>query len=106
MAFAEQGHRPDGASLSILYHQVLGGPAGAGHGAAAFLERQQEFVPQERLCRTRQRIPARRVDLRDAVEKPGTIRGHACATRGLATEPASIRSRYLSASSAAMQPVP
>jgi hypothetical protein len=43
------------------------GPAGTRHGAAGFLERQEEFVAQKGLsCGARQGIPTIRIYLRDA----------------------------------------
>ncbi len=57
-------------------------------------------------ARAGQRIPTLRIDLRNAVEESRRPKRHAWAARGSAWVSASIRSRYLSASSAAMQPVP
>ncbi len=88
-------------------------------GAAGLFEREQEFVAQERLCArgalTRaartpggsyQGIPVGRIDVRNAPQETRSRHHQACAARGLAWRSASRRSRYLSASSAAMQPVP
>ena len=92
--------------VGIVDDEVSWDPSGARRGASGFLQRREEFVPQEGLRRPRQRVPAVRVDLRNAVEKSRRAVSHAWAARGLACVSASICSRYLSASSAAMHPVP
>jgi hypothetical protein len=101
-------HDPQRDTVCILEHEMPGRPTGAGHGAPGFFEREQELVPQERLRVTGQRIPALRLDGGDAGKKPRADRGlrHACAARRGFASSASSCSRYLSASSAAMQPVP
>src|SRR5258707_11458262 len=106
MPLAEQGQRAAEPSFGILDHQVPRGPAGPWHRAAGFLQRQEEFVAQERLAVPQQGIPTRRINLRDAVEKPRAALGHASRTRGSTKGSASARSKNLSAPSAAMHPVP
>src|ERR1700685_1544306 len=106
MRFAEQRHRGREISRGIFQHEMLGLPAGARRGASGFFQRQEKFVPQKRLCAGGQRIPTLRINLRNAVEESRRPKRHAWAARGSAWVSASIRSRYLSASSAAMQPVP
>src|SRR5271168_1839497 len=106
MRLAEQGHGGHRNTVGIIDDNMPGSPARARRGAPGFLERQEELVPHEGLRRTRQRVPNLRVDLCDAVEKSRRPVGHAWAARGLAWDSASVCSRYLSASSAAMHPVP
>src|SRR5665213_2221976 len=84
-----------GQSMRVKQGQVLRGPAAAGSGAAAVFERGQEFMTQERIV-ARQRVPLLGGYLGDAREDSAL---HYAAATG-------ICSRYLSASSAAMQPEP
>src|SRR5277367_5247513 len=106
MRLTEKRHGRDRGAVRIFDDQMLRGPAGARHGAARFFQCEEKLVPQERLRGTRQAVPFQRIDLRDAVEKSRRPAGHAWAARGSAWASASIRSRYLSASGAAMHPVP
>src|ERR1700679_4244442 len=110
MSLAVQGQGAEQVSPRIVDHEVPRGPTGARHGAAGLLECQKKFVAQKRLTlaktsRAEKRIPAGRIDLCDAVQKSRAA-GHAWRTRGSTKGSASARSRYLSAPSAAMQPVP
>src|ERR1700723_106581 len=106
MRLEEQRQGSGGDPLGIIHDEMLRCPARAPRGASGLLQGQEKFVAQKRLRGPCQRIPALRVDLRDAVEKSRRSKGHACAARNLTWVSASIRSRYLSASSAAMHPVP
>jgi hypothetical protein len=45
---------------------MLGVPAGTRRGAPGFFQSEEKFVPQERLCAAGQRIPALRINLRNA----------------------------------------
>src|SRR5947209_16842232 len=89
MGLAKERHGTLRLAACILENQVLRCPAGPGRGAAAFFERQQEFMPQERLTGAsraragRERIPARGIDLRDAGEKASARGGHAWTAIGL-----------------------
>ena len=103
---AVQGHAALDFSFRILDHQVPRRPAGARYGAARLLERQEKFMAQEGLAFPQKRVPTGRIDLCDAVQKSRAAMSHACRTRGSTRGSASARSKYLSASSAAMQPVP
>src|ERR1700721_1316936 len=111
MSLAGQGQGAEQVSPRIVDHEVPWGPTGARHGAAGLLQCQEKFVAQKRLTlaktsRAEKRIPAGRIDLCDAVQKSRAATSHAWRTRGSTKGSASARSRYLSASSAAMQPVP
>ena len=75
--FSVQGQGAHGSAVGIVDDEVPGGPAGARHGAAGFFERQEKFVAQERLSAAGQGIPARRIDLSNAVEKPRFGSNHA-----------------------------
>src|SRR5580692_1390766 len=106
MSLAVQGQGAEQVSPRIVDHEVPRGPTGARHGTAGLLQCQEEFVAQKGLAFSEKRIPAGRIDLCDAVQKSRAAASHAWRTRGSTKGSASARSRYLSASSAAMQPVP
>ena len=108
MRLAEQGQCAEHPAVRILQHQMRGVQPVRGVVQPDCSRPAEEFVAQERRWpRGRhQRIPTGRVNLGDAVEKSRARHPHAWTARGLRCSSASIRSRYLSASRAAMQPVP
>ncbi len=108
------------AAAGVAHDEVGGNPAGVAADAAGGLEAVQERVPGERVAGGIERIPVARRDVRDPFDD-FRLQGHgygaeAEAVTGGAPDragaprqwalPASSTSRYLSASSAAMQPVP
>src|SRR5882672_5213506 len=106
MPFPIKRHGGQEAAARVLEQQMARGPAGAGDRAARCFERQQKLMPQEGLHRSRDGIPTRRVGLGDALQEARARNSHAWAASGSARGLVSTRSRYLSASRAAMQPVP
>src|ERR1019366_7070304 len=97
------------AAVRILEQQMFRRPTGVRADAAGLLQSRQEFVPLKGMARCaarRERIPIGRLNLGDAGDEPRPILIHARAARGSWRGSAAMRSRYLSASSAAMQPVP
>jgi hypothetical protein len=98
MRFAIQGQGGEQA-LAVFDDQVIRCPARSRTDTACSLEGEQEFMANEWIARQRQRIPSRRGDVIDASENARLHLYRLCFS-------ASIWSRYLSASSAAMQPVP
>ena len=89
------------AAARVAHDEVSRNPAGIDADAAGGFERVEERVLQERVAGTVERIPVVGVDLGDAADDLGFQR-HGMSVGGAA----STASRYLSASSAAMQPVP
>src|SRR5262245_17778527 len=93
-----KGGRRSREPLLIGQRDIARIPACARPDTSRVLEGREEFVPQKRHLRAIQRIPLPCVDIRNAfVDR---------APHQLPTPPASMRSRNLSASRAAMQPEP